>query len=253
MSYTSTILSAAENWYVDVAIVAVLLLSVLCGVIFGLSKSTKGFLVSIVIVFASLLLASAFHPMAMEGPIGTGIEESLVTKADDWSEAYHLPVAISAEGEVLGLYQEDGSIVEFTSVTEGIKGKFAEWAAKQYVTEDGVAVDHSLASGLTSLIVSLLLIVIFNIALTIVLAIVRKIMKNLAENGGAGKVVDKVLGGAFSLLVGYVFICIVFGILAALENKMPTITAYVKGTPLGEFFYYHNPIADMWQSIFLNR
>ena len=240
------------TWIVDVAIVVVMALFVLAGIVRGLSRSTKGFFVTLFIMMAALLLMGFTHPAAMRGPMGTNIEQSLNKASENWGAAYTSPVLIHEDGSKTLLLE--GKSVSFDELDSFGERVFAKFLAKTFVQNNEKSIAQEAVYNITSLCVLVILYVIFIISFLIVFAIIKAMTKNMAKSEKKGvRGFDRILGAIFCAFIGFVFVSLILAIFAALEDRVPSIAEYVKESVIGKALYESNPIGNVFREIFTKK
>lgn len=246
--YIGNLVSAA-SWYADVAVAAFLLLFVLAGALRGFGKSTKGFFVFVFVVCISLLLTGMTQTAAVEGSLGKSISEGIGSASEGWGVAFNSPV-YTDDGENYSILVND-ELVPLGGSDFGVKGSLAAFIAKSFHVEDGQSVAGAAVASVTNICVAAILLLIFVVGITLVFFIVRRLVTPLATSASSAvKVVDRVLGALFSLLVGLVFCWIVFAIIDALGDKAIAADEYLRNASLARVLYENNPVASVFCKIF---
>lgn len=244
-----TAMLSATAWYADVAVAVFFALLILAGILRGFAKSTKGFLVSVFIVCISLLLMGVTHESALGSGMGTGIHDKLMEKSADWGLAFNSPVYIDDDGTVFVVVE--GQNVELNAAEFGTKGAFAKFFAEKFVTENGVSVAESAVNSITSVCVFAILFVIYVAAITLLFMLLRMLCRPLLDTQSTGlRLLDKSMGVVFNLVVGLVFVWIVFAVIASLQDKIPSAHSALSDSAFAGLLYRNNPIATVFLRIF---
>lgn len=244
-----THLLGASFEYADIAFLCIIGLFLILGLIRGIAKSFKGFLVSIAIILLSLFLLGLTFAPIRQMDISMKLEDTLITSSQNWGDIYTQEIYFNADGSLAILV--DGNLVPLADAASGIKGKFASYLASKFITEDGQTLGGVIVDNITSLIVSLIVFILYCILLGIIVAIFRKMTEKMHfSDNGAVKTIDRIAGGLISAGLSLIFILFVLAIFASLDGKMPTVIEYVKKAPMCNFFYTHNPIATVLTNIF---
>lgn len=242
------ILSAA-GWYADVALAALLVLFLLAGIFKGFAKSTKGFFVFVFVVCVSLLLTGLTQDAVTDSSLGGTIRDGLASASTDWGPVFNSPVVIAEDGTYCVMVGEAATPIGGGDF--GIKGTFANFIAEKFGVEEGATVAGAAVDSITSVCVAAIMFLVFVIGITLLFFILRKLISPLAKATLPGvRVVDKILGAAFSVLVGLVFVWIVFAIIAALGDKAAAANDYLSSSAFAGLLYNNNPIATVFTDIF---
>lgn len=248
--FIGNIISAA-NWYADVALAALLLLFLLAGIIKGFAKSTKGFFVFVFVVCVSLLLTGLTQDAAVESSLGTSIHDGIASASDDWGLAFNSPVTVNADGAYC--ITVDGNEVALTGGDFGFKGTVANFVAKQFHVEEGETVAGAAVNSVTSICVAAILFLVFVIGITLVFFVLRHLVAPMAKTTVPGvRAADRVLGGVFSLLIGLVFVWVVFAVIASIGDKAAVAGDYLSASKFAGLFYNNNPVSTLFTQIFGN-
>lgn len=242
------ILSAA-SWYADVALAALLVLFLLAGIIKGFSKCTKGFFVFVFIVCVSLLLTGLTQDAVTESGLGTSISDGLSSASENWGPAFNAPVTVGEDGKYYIMVE--GSAAELGGGDFGIKGAFAGFIADKFGVEDGDTVADAAVGSITSVCVAAIMFLVFVIGITVLFFVIRRVAAPLGKATVPGlKAVDKILGAAFNLLIGLVFVWVVFAIIAAIGDVAAPAKDYLSASKFAGLLYNSNPITTLFTRIF---
>ena len=245
--FTSGLLSAA-GWYADVALAALLLLFLLAGLIKGFAKSTKGFFVFVFIVCVSLLLTGLTQDAVAGSGLGTAISDGLASASKDWGPAFNEPVTV---GDGVFYVMVNGAPVALNGGDFGIKGTFANFIADKFGVETGETVAQAAVGSITNICVAAIMFLVFVIGITVLFFVIRRVAAPLGNATVPGlKAVDKILGAAFNLLIGLVFVWVVFAIIAAIGDVAAPAKDYLSASKFAGLFYNSNPITTLFTRIF---
>lgn len=248
--FIGNIISAA-SWYADVALAALLVLFLLAGVIKGFAKSTKGFFVFVFVVCVSLLLTGLTQDAAFDSALGTSIHDGIASASDDWGVAFNSPVTVGEDGSYY--ITLDGGDVALAGGDFGFKGTVANFIAKQFHVEDGETVAGAAVDSVTSICVAAILFLVFVIGITLIFFVLRHLVAPMAKTTVPGvRAVDRILGALFSLLVGLVFVWVVFAIIASIGDKAAVANDYLAASKFAGLLYNHNPVSTLFSQIFGN-
>lgn len=242
-------LIAAADWYADVALAALLALVLLGGIIKGFSRSTKGLFVSVFVVCVSLLLTGLTMDPAAEGPMGTAISDGLTSASQDWGPAFNTPVTVTEDGAYCIMVGDVPTPLNNDNF--GFKGLIAGFIADKFHVEEGVSVAGAAVSSITSVCVAAIMFLIFAIGFTLVFFVIRRIAAPMAKATLPGvRFLDRLLGALFSVLVGLVFVWVVFAIIAAIGEPAAPARDYLANSVFAGLLYNHNPISTLFTSVF---
>ena len=244
-----TLLSASFG-YIDIAIIVLLALFLIIGIIRGISKSLKGFLLSIPIILVSIFLvgvtygpAKTFEPFVM-------MKDALDTASASWGPSFNSPVMKDEDsGQLLLII--DGVPTDFAEADGAVKGNIARFLANKFITEENTTVAGVAVDKLTNLLIMIILFVAFCIAFGIVFALIRRITEKMhfSENGVV-KAIDRILGGLFSAAMIMLFICVILAIINAIPAAQPA-QDFINQNIIGSFLLEKNPISMMFNNIFV--
>jgi len=253
----TTILISAIS-YADIAFFVILGLGLLGGIIGGLAKALKGFFKSVAVVLISLLLVG----VTLAPLCGIGFVKSMTNtfneKTANWGVVFTEPVYQADDGTYYIFVEYDGDPNKVkledaggSGLVDQSKGKFAEWLAERFITEDGQTIGEACANMLTSIIVSVVAFIVYCILLSLLCWVLRKIFKGLHDSDStAVRVIDRVLGAVVAAGLALLFMLLVMAILNALSKTLPSVHEYLTNSPVCGFFYQHNPIGTIFKSIF---
>lgn len=244
--------------YADIVFFVILGLGLLGGIIGGLAKALKGFFKSIAVILISLLLVGAtLTPICNIGFVEK-MTASFAEKTATWGEIFSQPVYKADDGSYYVFVEYDGGQNKVkledasgSGFVDQSKGKFAEWIAERFITEDGQTLCEASARMLTSIIVSVVAFIIYCILLGLICWVLRKIFKQLHDSdSGAVRIIDRVLGAVIATGLAFLFLLLVLAILHTLSRVAPTMHEYLLNSPVCGYFYEHNPISIVFKSIF---
>lgn len=243
-------LLSASFGYLDIAILVIVALFLILGLIRGIAKSFKGFFLTVAVMLLSLFLLGLSFGSARDFSLSVKLEESLTSASAGWGDSFNDPVYQTEDG-LMALHS--GELVKLNGY-DGVKGKIANWLAGKFISEDGQSVAEVCVDNLTSFIVSLILFLLYCIALGIVCAIIRKVTERMHFSQSAGIVaLDRIAGGVIAAGLSVIFILFVLGILAAVQDKIPSAIDYIENSVIGGFLYSHNPVAKVLVDIFIAK
>lgn len=246
--FLSGIISAA-SWYADVALAALLLLFLLAGIIKGFAKSTKGFFVFVFVVCVSLLLTGVTQDAVYDSALGTSIHDGIASASEDWGVAFNSPVTVNGDGAYC--ITVDGAEVPLSGGDFGFKGTFANFVAEQFRVEEGETVAGAAVASITGVCVAAIMFLVYVIGITLIFFVVRRLVAPMAKATLPGvKFVDKLLGAVFSLLIGLVFVWIIFAIIAAIGDNAAAANDYLANSAFAGILYNHNPVSTLFSRIF---
>jgi len=259
---TSFLLSA-DIPYADIAFFVVVALGLILGVIRGFSKSFKGVFLTIAIMLAALLLITPTFDSVRNLDMFKNMESSITEKIESGDKIFSQKIFISTDSETgekkyyVEVSGEDGtSKVELENsmgdgLTSSLKGKFALWLAKTFITDDGQTVGGVAGTFVSDIIVAVVMFVVYCIALGLVCWLLRKIFAKMhTSESGALKAIDRTLGAIVSTAFALVFILVVLAILNALKDKLPTVDEALSSSTVCGYFYQNNPVAKLFTEIF---
>ena len=244
--------------YADIVFFVILGLGLLAGVIGGLARAFKGFFKTIAVILISILIVGCtLAPICKLGFIQS-MTNKFESQASGWGAPFSEPIHIAADGSYYIFVEYDGSMNKVkledaagNGLVDSTKGKLAVWLAERFISEDGQTLSEASANMLTSIIVSVILFIIYCIALGIICHILRKIFKSMHKSDNpAIRIVDRVFGAILSACLALVFILLVLAILHAMARVIPTVHEYLLNSPVCGFLYEHNPISNVFGSIF---
>ena len=89
------------------------------------------------------------------------------------------------------------------------------------------------------------------IGTTVLFFVIRRVAAPLGNATVPGlKAVDKILGAAFNLLIGLVFVWVVFAIIAAIGDVAAPAKDYLSASKFAGLLYNSNPITTLFTRIF---
>lgn len=259
---TSFLLSA-DIPYADIAFFVVVALGLILGVIRGFSKSFKGVFLSIAIMLSALLLITPTFDSVRNLDMFKNMESSITEKIESGDKIYSQKIFISTDSETgekkyyVEVSGEEGtSKVELENsmgngLTSSLKGKFALWLAKTFITEDGQSVGGVAGTFVSDIIVAVIMFVVYCVALGLICWLLRKIFAKMhTSESGALKAIDRIFGAIVSTAFALVFILVVLAILNALKDKLPTVDEALSSSTVCGYFYQNNPVAKLFTEIF---
>ncbi len=259
---TSFLLSA-DIPYADIAFFVVVALGLILGVIRGFSKSFKGVFLSIAIMLSALLLITPTFDSVRNLDMFKNMESSITEKIESGDKIFSQKIFISTDSETgekkyyVEVSGEEGtSKVELENsmgdgLTSSLKGKFALWLAKTFITEDGQSVGGVAGTFVSDIIVAVIMFVVYCVALGLICWLLRKIFAKMhTSESGALKAIDRIFGAIVSTAFALVFILVVLAILNALKDKLPTVDEALSSSTVCGYFYQNNPVAKLFTEIF---
>lgn len=255
-------LLSAQVPYADIAFLVLLGIALIFGIIRGFAKSFKGFFLTIAIVLISLILISPTFDKVRDIEMFTKMNDAITAKISS-SEVTSTPIYIeevaNEEGKItktfwVDLTTEDGQTARTplnTALGGGIKGKFGDWLASRFITEDGQTIGAVAGNFISDVTIMAIMFVVYCILLGIVCRLLRLIFKKLhTADSVALRVIDRVLGALISVALTLIFIFVVLAILYQLQAKIPAAHEYLSQSKVCGYFYNNNPIALLWAKIF---
>lgn len=259
---TSFLLSA-DIPYADIAFFVVVALGLILGVIRGFSKSFKGVFLSIAIMLSALLLITPTFDSVRNLDMFKNMESSITEKIESGDKIFSQKIFISTDSETgekkyyVEVSSEEGtSKVELENsmgdgLTSSLKGKFALWLAKTFITEDGQSVGGVAGTFVSDIIVAVIMFVVYCVAMGLICWLLRKIFAKMhTSESGALKAIDRIFGAIVSTAFALVFILVVLAILNALKDKLPTVDEALSSSTVCGYFYQNNPVAKLFTEIF---
>lgn len=169
-----------------------------------------------------------------------------VEKGEDGSLTYWVEVT----GED-GTYRQPLETTMGSGAVSSLKGKLAVWLAKTFIQEDGQTIGGVAGAFASDIIVAVIMFIVYCLAFWLVCFLLRKIFAGMRNSQSkALKAIDSVFGGIISLAFAFVFALIVLAILNALQDKIPTVHAYLTSSKICGYFYLNNPISTLFHRIF---
>ena len=259
---TSFLLSA-DIPYADIAFFVVVALGLILGVIRGFSKSFKGVFLTIAIMLSALLLITPTFDSVRNLDMFKNMETSITEKIESGDKIFSQKIFIGTDSETgekkyyVEVSSEEGtSKVELENsmgdgLTSSLKGKFALWLAKTFITDDGQTVGGVAGTFVSDIIVAVIMFVVYCVALGLICWLLRKIFAKMhTSESGALKAIDRTFGAIVSTAFALVFILVVLAILNALKDKLPTVDEALSSSTVCGYFYQNNPVAKLFTEIF---
>ena len=259
---TSFLLSA-DIPYADIAFFVVVALGLILGVIRGFSKSFKGVFLTIAIMLSALLLITPTFDSVRNLDMFKNMESSITEKIESGDKIFSQKIFISTDSETgekkyyVEVSGEEGtSKVELEKsmgdgLTSSLKGKFALWLAKTFITDDGQSVGGVAGAFVSDIIVAVIMFVVYCVALGLICWLLRKIFAKMhTSESGALKAIDRTFGAIVSTAFALVFILVVLAILNTLKDKLPTVDEALSSSTVCGYFYQNNPVAKLFTEIF---
>lgn len=259
---TSFLLSA-DIPYADIAFFVVVALGLILGVIRGFSKSFKGVFLTSAIILASLLLIAPTFDSVRNFDMFKNIENSITEKIESGDKIFSQKINVRVNEETgeksyyVIVSNEEGSIeVDLEKsmgdgLTSSIKGKFALWLAKTFITDDGQTLGGVAGTFASDIIVALIMFVVYCVALGLICWLIRKIFAKMhTSESNALKAIDRTFGAIVSTAFALVFILVVLAILNTLKDKLPTVDEALSSSTVCGYFYQNNPVAKLFTEIF---
>ncbi len=249
----SAIVLSANFGYLDIALVVLIALFLLWGLWRGISKSLKGFFLMFPILLLSLYFVGLSYLPARNFSLSEQLQQALTTSSVSWGASFTEPIFVDPIDGVQKIRVGE-NLVTFTDADGLVKGNIAKLLASKFVTTNGVSLANVVVDNLTGLLIMIILFILFCIGLSIVFAVLRKLTRGMHESDSGGvKALDRCLGAILSIGLLAIFVLFVFGILASLENKIPTAIDYIKSNVFSDLIYSNNPIATMLTNIFVGK
>lgn len=259
---TSFLLSA-DMPYADIAFFVVVALGLILGVIRGFSKSFKGVFLSIAIMLAALLLISPTFDSVRNFDVFKKMESSITQKIESGDKIFSQPITVRENAEsgekeyyVVVSSEEGTAEVELEKsmgdgLTSSLKGKFALWLAKKFITDDGQTIGGVAGAFASDIIVAAIMFVAYCVALHLVCWLLRKVFAKMhTSESGVLKAIDRTFGAIVSTAFALVFILVVLATLNALKDKLPTVDTALSSSTICGYFYQNNPVAKLFTEIF---
>lgn len=259
---TSFLLSA-DIPYADIAFFVVVALGLILGVIRGFSKSFKGVFLTSAIILASLLLIAPTFDSVRNFDMFKNIENSITEKIESGDKMFSQKINVRVNEETgeksyyVIVSNEEGSIeVDLEKsmgdgLTSSIKGKFALWLAKTFITDDGQTLGGVAGTFVSDIIVAVIMFVVYCVALGLICWLIRKIFAKMhTSESNALKAIDRTFGAIVSTAFALVFILVVLAILNTLKDKLPTVDEALSSSTVCGYFYQNNPVAKLFTEIF---
>lgn len=256
-------LLSADVPYADIAFFAIVALGLILGLIRGFSKSFKGFFLSVAIMLAALLLITPTFDKVRNIDVFQKMESSITQKFESGDQLFALPINVRIDpntGEKsywVTVTTEEGTKEQplessvGTGITSSLKGKFAVWLAKSFITDDGQTIGGVAGTFVSDIIVAVIMFIVYCIILHLLCWILRKIFGKMHSSESKGLVaVDRVFGGIVSTAFAFVFILLVLAILNTLKGKIPTVDKALSSSTVCGYFYQNNPVAKLFTEIF---
>ncbi len=248
--------------YADIAFVAIVVLGLVLGIIRGFAKSFKGIFLTLAIMLISLLLIAPTFASVRTLDVFSNLENTLTEKFEGDSAIFSTPIYIESTGGELSYYvkvtNDSGEVENVplessmgSDTVSSIKGQFALWLAKTFITKDGQSVGSVAGVFVTDIITAVVMFVVYCIILGLICWLLRKIFAKMHQSdNGALKAIDRIFGALISTAFALIFVLTVLAILNALRGKIPTVDQYIDDSTICKYFYNNNPIATLFAQIF---
>lgn len=239
---------------IDVIIVALLLIFLLAGLKKGFAtqvlKLSRGILSAIASFFLADPLSKILEKTPLQGLVNGKIANLIANK---YPIAGTIPMSsITTQTELEKAFEQAGL------------GGFLSKAANAIIKIDKIDTSEEFLSGavsggLTSFALSAIAFAILFIVVLIVIGIISKTLKKIIDSSELIKIIDKILGGAFSVLKGAIIVCAAFLLLGMLVNWIGAVKDFVYANlmledpeifTIGKYIYNSNPLLIIWNLIF---
>ena len=256
-------LLCADIPYADIAFFVIIALGLILGIIRGFAKSFKGFFLTIAIMLAALLLIAPTFDKVRNLDVFVNMDNSISAKFESGNVIFSTPINVRVDAETgeksywVSVTTDEGTSEQplessmGNDLTSSLKGKFAVWLAKTFIQEDGQTIGGVAGAFASDIIVAVIMFIVYCLAFWLVCFLLRKIFAGMRNSQSkALKAIDSVFGGIISLAFAFVFALIVLAILNALQDKIPTVHAYLTSSKICGYFYLNNPISTLFHRIF---
>lgn len=256
-------LLSADIPYADIAFFVIVALGLILGIIRGFSKSFKGFFLTIAIMLAALLLISPTFDKVRNMEVFVNMDNSISAKFESKNAIFSQPIYVRVDAETgeksywVSVTTEEGTTEQplessmGSDFTSSIKGKFAVWLAKTFITNDGQTIGGVAGTFVSDIIVAVIMFVVYCLALWLICWLLRKIFAKMhASESKALVAIDRTFGGIISTAFAFVFILLVLAILNELKDKIPTVDQALSSSTVCGYFYVNNPVAKLFTKIF---
>lgn len=256
-------LLSADIPYADIAFFVIVALGLILGIIRGFSKSFKGFFLTIAIMLAALLLISPTFAKVRNLEVFVNMDNSISAKFESKNAIFAQPIYVRVNPETgeksywVSVTTEEGTTEQplessmGSDFTSSIKGKFAVWLAKTFITDDGQTIGGVAGTFVSDIIVAVIMFVVYCLALWLICWLLRKIFAKMHTSESKALVaIDRTFGGIISTAFAFVFILLVLAILNELKDKIPTVDQALSSSTVCGYFYVNNPVAKLFTKIF---
>lgn len=256
-------LLSADIPYADIAFFVIVALGLILGIIRGFSKSFKGFFLTIAIMLAALLLISPTFDKVRNLEVFVNMDNSISAKFESKNAIFSQPIYVRVNPETgeksywVSVTTEEGTTEQplessmGSDFTSSIKGKFAVWLAKTFITDDGQTIGGVAGTFVSDIIVAVIMFVVYCLALWLICWLLRKIFAKMHTSESKALVaIDRTFGGIISTAFAFVFILLVLAILNELKDKIPTVDQALSSSTVCGYFYVNNPVAKLFTKIF---
>ncbi len=254
---------SADIPYADIAFFVIVALGLILGIIRGFSKSFKGFFLTVAIMLAALLLISPTFDKVRNLDVFMNMESSITQKFESGNELFSKEIIVKTDAETgertyyVTVTTEEGTSEQplensmGSDITSSLKGKFAVWLAKSFITESGQTIGGVAGVFVSDITVAVIMFVVYCAAMGIICWLLRKIFAKMhTSDSKALKAVDRTFGAIVSTAFAFVFILLVLAILNTLKDKLPTVDEALTSSSVCGYFYANNPVAKLFTEIF---
>ena len=142
-------LLCADIPYADIAFFVIIALGLILGIIRGFAKSFKGFFLTIAIMLAALLLIAPTFDKVRNLDVFVNMDNSISAKFESGNVIFSTPINVRVDAETgeksywVSVTTDEGTSEQplessmGNDLTSSLKGKFAVWLAKTFITDDG--------------------------------------------------------------------------------------------------------------------
>ena len=159
-------LLCADIPYADIAFFVIIALGLILGIIRGFAKSFKGFFLTIAIMLAALLLIAPTFDKVRNLDVFVNMDNSISAKFESGNVIFSTPINVRVDAETgeksywVSVTTDDGTSEQplessmGNDLTSSLKGKFAVWLAKTFITDDGQTIGGVAGTFVSDIIVA---------------------------------------------------------------------------------------------------
>ena len=256
-------LLCADIPYADIAFFVIIALGLILGIIRGFAKSFKGFFLTIAIMLAAMLLIAPTFDKVRNLDVFVNMDNSISAKFESGNVIFSTPINVRVDAETgeksywVSVTTDEGTSEQplessmGNDLTSSLKGKFAVWLAKTFITDDGQTIGGVAGTFVSDIIVAVVMFVVYCLALWLVCWLLRKIFSKMHTSDSKALVaVDRTFGAVISVAFAFVFILLALAILNALKDKIPAVDEALSSSTVCGYFYANNPVAKLFTKIF---